>query len=210
MTSSYPLEFISAVAAALWLLIIVLLHFIKPELHPRTRMISEYAIGVHGWMMQFAFFSIALSCGALAAAIWVLPLLLGSALLTICGVGFAGAGVFVTDPVSLAQRTLTRSGALHVLFAFIVIVIFPIMATVVDIGVAGKVASASVHYWLPVLSALPWSGFLIFMGGTLISGRIPRTPLGYFERFLVLTYSLWLVAIAIMLASVRFSIPLPN
>ena len=131
MTSLYPLELISAAAAALWLIIILLLHFTKPELDPRTRMISEYAREPHGWIMQLAFFCMALSCGALAVAMWALPLLLGSALLTICSVGFAGAGIFVTDPVSLAQRTQTRSGALHVLFAFIVIVIFPIMATVV-------------------------------------------------------------------------------
>jgi hypothetical protein len=75
------------------------------------------------------------------------------------------------------------------------------MATVVGIGVAGKVASVPARHWLFALSALPWSGFLIFLGGTLISGRIPRTPLGYFERFLALAYSLWLVVIALMLAS---------
>jgi hypothetical protein len=34
---------ISAVTAGLWLGIIILLHFVKPELDPRTRMISEYA-----------------------------------------------------------------------------------------------------------------------------------------------------------------------
>ena len=200
MTSPCPLELTAAGAAGLWLIIILLLHFIKPELAPRTRMISEYARRPHGWIMQFAFFCMALSCGALAAATWRLPLLLGSALLTICSVGFAGAGVFVTDPVSLAQKAQTRSGALHVLFAFVVIVIFPIMATVVDIGVAGKVASARARYWLPVLSALPWSGFLLFLRAGLISGRRPRTPLGYFERVLVLAYSLWLVVIALMLA----------
>jgi hypothetical protein len=201
MTSSYPLELTSAAAAVLWLVIIVLLHFAKRELDPRTRMISEYALGVHGWMMQLAFFCMALSCGALAAATWALRLLPGSSLLAICSVGFAGAGVFVTDPISLAQRTETRSGALHVLFAFIVIVIFPIMATVVDIGVAGKVASVPTRHWLPALTTLPWIGFLIFMGGALISGRIPRTPLGYFERILVLAYSLWLIVAALMLAS---------
>jgi len=201
MTSLYPLELTSAAAAALWLIIILLLHFTKPELDPRTRMISEYAREPHGWIMQLAFFCMALSCGALAVAMWALPLLLGSALLTICSVGFAGAGIFVTDPVSLAQRTQTRSGALHVLFAFAVIAIFPIMATVVGIGVAGKVTSISARYWLPALSGLPWTGFLVFIGATLISVRRPRTPLGYCERFLVLAYSLWLVAIALMLAS---------
>jgi hypothetical protein len=34
MTSSYPLELTSAAAAALWLIIIMLLHFTKPELDP--------------------------------------------------------------------------------------------------------------------------------------------------------------------------------
>lgn len=200
VTSSRPLELTAAGAAGVWLIIILLLHFIKPELDPRTRMISEYARGPHGWIMQFAFFCMALSCGTLAAAIWALPLSVGPSLLTICSVGFAGAGVFVTDPVSLAQKAQTRSGALHVVFAFVVIVIFPIMATVVDIGTAGKVASVPARYWLPALSTLPWSGFLTFLGAALILGRRPRTPLGYFERFLVLAYSLWLIAIAVMLA----------
>ena len=202
MTTSFALELISAATAALWLIIIVLLHFTKPELDPRTRMISEYAIGLHGWVMQFAFFCMALSCGTLAAATWTLSARLGSALLIICSVGFAGAGIFVTDPVSLAESPQTRSGALHVLFAFVVIAIFPIMATVVGIGAADTVASVPGRHWLPALSALPWSGFLIFLAGALTSARIPRTPLGYLERFLVLAYSLWLVAVALLLAQI--------
>jgi hypothetical protein len=201
MASAHTLELISAAAAAFWLIIIALLHVIKPELDPRTRMVSEYALGVHGWMMQCAFFCMALSCGTLAAVTWSLPLSLGAVLLAICSVGFAGAGVFVTDPVSLAERAKTRSGALHVLFAFMVIVIFPIMATVVGMGVADNVASAAARHGLLALTLLPWSGFLIFIGGTLISIRKPQTPLGYLERFLILAYSIWLVAIALMLAS---------
>jgi len=199
MTSSHSLELAAAGAAALWLIVILLLHFVRPELDPRTRMISDYARGPHGWIMQFAFFCMALSCGALAAALWALPSP-GSALLILCGVGFAAAGVFVTDPVSLTQKAQTRSGALHVLFAFAVIVVFPIMATVVDIGVAGKVTSIPARHWMTALSALPWGGFLLFICAALISGRRPRTPLGYFERFLVLAYTLWLVAIALVLA----------
>jgi nitrate reductase NapE component len=191
----------AAAAATLWLILILLLHFTKPEFDPRTRMISEYAIGLHGWVMQVAFFCMALSCGALAATAWAIPAPLGSVLLIICGVGFAGAGIFVTDPVSLAESPQTRSGALHVLFAFIVIAIFPIMATVVGIGVADTASSGSARHFLPALSALPWSGFLIFLAGGLISKWAPRTPLGYLERFLVLAYSLWLVAVALISAA---------
>jgi Protein of unknown function (DUF998) len=104
MASSHPLELTSAAAAALWLIIITLLPFTKPGLDPRTRMISEYAREPHGWIMQLAFLCMALSCSVLAAAIWALPLLLGPALLTICSVGFAGAGIFVTDPVFVGSK----------------------------------------------------------------------------------------------------------
>jgi hypothetical protein len=75
---------VSAIAAVLWLSTIGLLRVIKPELDPRTRMISEYACGAWGWIMQLAFFCMAVSCWALAAAIWTLQSALGPTLLVVC------------------------------------------------------------------------------------------------------------------------------
>jgi hypothetical protein len=42
-------------AAALFLVLIAVLHILKPEYDPSWRMISEYAIGRFGWVMQLAF-----------------------------------------------------------------------------------------------------------------------------------------------------------
>lgn len=111
---------LSAFAAVLWLGIIGLLHFIKPELDPRTRMISEYACGSKGWTMQLAFFSMAVSCWTLAAATWTHQPALGPALSIVCGFGLVGAGIFVTDPVLPIERTQTFNGALHIVCAFAV------------------------------------------------------------------------------------------
>ncbi len=131
--------------ATLWLGAIVLLHVIKPELDPRFRMVSEYARAPRGLIMQFAFFCVAVSCWALAAATSTHLAPVGPVLLVVCGVGFAGAGAFVTDWVSPTQDPHTRSGALHNLFSAIVILLFPIMATVV--GVTGGA-------WIPIRSWL--------------------------------------------------------
>jgi Protein of unknown function (DUF998) len=198
MIGVQPLSLISATAAVLWLGIIVLLHFMMPELDPRTRMVSEYARQLGGWLMRLAFLFLAMSCCALAALTAAVLPPLGPALLSLCGVAAAGAGVFVTDPVLLTDRTQTRSGGLHVLFALIVILLFPIMATIVGIGLDASIKTRPLH---ALLSLLAWVGLLSFMAATVYSGRRPATPLGYFERVLILAYSAWLIATDVLLAA---------
>src|SRR5579872_6247405 len=156
MNSSIAL--FSGLAALAWLGIIVLLHFIKPALDPRARMISEYAREPRGWIMQLAFLCVTLSCWAFVISAWDLLPHFGLVLLAICGIGFAGAGVFVTDPVLITLGAFTRSGFLHVAFAFLVIMLFPLAATLVGLGMIGNAAWASIHAWLPILCILTWVG----------------------------------------------------
>jgi hypothetical protein len=197
MSDTKALALISAIAAALWLGIIAVLHFVRPKLDARTHMISEYAREPGGWIMQLAFFCVAASCWALAAATWSRLASLGPMLLIVCGVGFAGAGAFVTDPVLPTEKTQSRNGNLHVLFAFTVIALFPIMATVVGFGLAGK----PVRLWSAALSTLTWAGFISFLGAAFYSARHAGTPLGYFQRFMVVTYSVWLIATGLTVAA---------
>lgn len=60
---------ITLASAILYLILLLLLHFIKPEFDPSWRFISEYAIGDYGWIMQLAFFVLAISCLALCLSI---------------------------------------------------------------------------------------------------------------------------------------------
>jgi hypothetical protein len=189
---------VSAVAALLWLGIIGLLHFIKPGLDPRTRMISEYACGPGGWIMQFAFFCMAVSCWTLAAATWTLQPVFGPVLLVACGFGFVGAGIFVTDPVPPIERTQTLSGALHIVFAFAVMLIFPVMATCVSWNVSERAIGAMTRAWLLALAASTWGSLLGFIAATVGSLKRPGTSIGYFERILVVAYTAWLTTAALM------------
>jgi hypothetical protein len=201
MTASQALSLVSAAAAGSWLGIIVLLHFIKRELNPRTQMVSEYALPPRGWLMRIAFVCLATSCWALAGRLWSLFLPVGSVLIAICGVGAAGAGAFVTDPILLTDRAQTRSGGLHILFSLLVILLFPLTATVIGFGLNLRIEPDPRYDWLRVLSFLPWAGLLSFAGATSYHSRHPATPLGYFERILIIAYTAWLIATGIGLAT---------
>ena len=53
---------LSFAAAVAFLVLLAALHFIKPELDPSWRMVSEYEIGRYGWVMVLALLSLAFSC----------------------------------------------------------------------------------------------------------------------------------------------------
>jgi hypothetical protein len=196
--NNFSFGLVSAVAAMMWLAIIVLLHFIKPELDPRTHMISECACGASGWIMQLAFICMAVSCWTLAAAAWTLQPPLGPALLIACGVGFVGAGIFVTDPVLPTEKTQTLSGTLHIVFAFAVMLIFPVMAISVSWSVGEQAIGHITRVWLLILAALTWGSLLGFVAVAVRSIKTPGTSIGYFERILVVTFTVWLTAAAFM------------
>lgn len=157
-------------------------------------MVSEYALPPRGWVMRLAFVCLAVSCWTLAVltAWFVSPL--GPVLLAICGLGSLGAGAFVTDPVLLTEHAQTRSGGLHILFSLLVMVLLPITATVIGSGIARRTPPP--HTWLWVLTALPWLGLLTFAGATIHHARRPATPVGTYERFLILCFTTWLIVIA--------------
>jgi Protein of unknown function (DUF998) len=60
---------LSVAAATTFIALLAALHLIKPELDPSWRVISEYAIGSHGWLMAVVFLSLAVARVALVVAI---------------------------------------------------------------------------------------------------------------------------------------------
>lgn len=188
---------VAFIVTALWLLLIASLHFIKSELKPSTSLVSEYAIKPKGWIMQVAFFCMGVGCFAFVLAAWPYINKVGLILLAIVSLSFTGAGIFVTDPVFIGEGGQTRNGKLHVLFAFIVIFLFPIMSTVIDITLGKSTIWSSIHDWLPALSLLVWSGFIVFIAVSGYKVSDAQSPVGYAERFLVIVFSTWLLAVSL-------------
>src|SRR5688572_28628383 len=103
--------------AAAFVLLLAVLHILKPELDPSWRFISEYAIGDHGWLMALAFCSLATAYAALFVAlrsqIRSLDGRIGLGLLLVSALGLTMAGVFTSDPITTVPSAATPSGRLH-------------------------------------------------------------------------------------------------
>jgi hypothetical protein len=138
---------LSFAASALFLILLVILHFIKPEFDPSWHMISEYEIGDYGWVMQLAFIILALSYIGLFVA--VLPQVrtvggrVGLALLLLSATGLTIAAFAVSDPITASKDQLTAHGNMHGLGAMLGIPSLPIAAVLISLSLARNQAWSS-------------------------------------------------------------------
>lgn len=106
---------LSSLCVMIFLVMLLVLHFIKSDVDPIRRMISEYEIGRFGWLMQLAFIYIAISCVSLGIAIWLITnrisAKIGSVMFVIAAAGMIIAAANVTDPIDAIQTT--SHGDLH-------------------------------------------------------------------------------------------------
>jgi len=198
---------ISTTFSVCFILILILLHFLKRELDPKWRMISEYEIGKHGWLMRFAFVSWGLSVlfltihlassvskFSLVATVW----------LAIIVFAMFGAAAFITDPITEISRSVRNT--LHTICGVVVILTFPIISTIVAVTISGIVKHEQIPF-LILATALTWVGLIGFFASSWISrkrdpsaGRVgPTIYLGWPNRIMVLFYSSWICTISRMI-----------
>ncbi len=202
LTLSQNAAYLAFAWAAIFLILLLSLHVFEPQFNPSWRMISEYELGQFGWMMQLGFFCLGLSCAAMLVALWryvgTRSGRVGLALLAAVGIIGAGAGIFITDPITAPA---TFNGNMHTVCGLIFIFGTPIAVTLTGLSLARDPAWASMKRWLPWLTVLVWIGFLAFIGSLIIfvpanGGFGPNVLIGWPNRFMAITYAVWLVVIA--------------
>jgi hypothetical protein len=189
------------------------LHLIKPELDPSWRMVSEYEIGRHGWIMQLAFLSLSLSCAALFAGVRSQVRTTGGkaglAVLLVSAAGMTIAAVFTTDPITASRDELTAHGNLHGLGALLGIPTFPIAATLISRSLSHDGAFSPARRLLLWTVGLNWIGLLTFVASVAVmlpqsGGRFgPDVLIGWPNRLFVVAMSLWLMVVAWQATRVR-------
>lgn len=200
-------------AAAVFVVLLAVLHFIKPEFDPSWRMVSEYAIGRYGWVMALAFLSISLSGVALFAAIRTQISTtggkIGLALLLVCGIAIASAAIFTADPMTATKDELTTHGNLHGLSAMIGIPGMTIAAILVSRGLVRN------PLWSPSRKSILWSAHLIWISLVLMiliiavtlpqnGGKFgPDVFIGWPNRIMMIAYCAWLMSVARQAARLR-------
>lgn len=98
---------------------LLVLHVLQPELDPRWRYPSEYALGEHGWVMAVAFAGLGVAFLGAARAVGRLgsgrrlTKRLAQTLLVVSGLGPLVAAAFETDPITAPSDSATTTGTLH-------------------------------------------------------------------------------------------------
>jgi Protein of unknown function (DUF998) len=195
---------LSAAGAALFLASLGALHVIKPELDPSWRFISEYAIGDHGWIMVVAFLSLALSCAALFVSIRRDVRTSGGKV----GLGFLLAGatgliiaaVFTSDPITASEDGVTTHGTLHGVGNVIGTLAIPIAAVLLTRSLRRNQAWSPARRSLLLAAGIALTGFLVFelSFAVMVPGHElgPDVRIGWPNRFLIVSYSVWLLVVA--------------
>jgi hypothetical protein len=202
MTAAY----VSIVFGSVFLILVTLLHFLKRELDPSWRMISEYEIGRHGWMMRLAFFCWGASVLAATIAIWPSLQTIGGVIgrwwLLVIVIFLFGAGIFKADPIT--DQTNNLVNRLHALCGMVVILTFPIVATLAASSLMKNLRWLPVRGLLVLAVVLVWAGMIAYFATIIIArSKNPkvgedgtRIYMGWPNRFNVVTYLIWIFIMA--------------
>ena len=204
MISAYT----SIVFASVFLAILFTLHFLKRELDPSWRMISEYEIGRFGWMMRLAFFSWGASVLALLITIWPYLQPISGTIsrwwFVLIVIALFGAGIFKTDPITDITHSLVNT--IHTLCGMIVILTFPNAATFAVCSLLHNPLWAAYQGLLIFGIVFAWIGFVTYFATIIISrikdpkaGEAGHHPvyMGWPNRFNVVTYIIWIIIMAV-------------
>lgn len=204
--NSQQAAWLSIACTILFLILLTSLHFLKPEVDPSWRMISEYEIGDFGWVMTLAFLSLSFSYLALFIAIRsqvkTIAGRIGLALLLLGVVGSAMGGIFTTDSITATKEQLTTHGMLHGIGALLGIPTLPFAATLINWVLARNQAWTFARKWLFLSAAVTWIGLIAFavsMAVMMPRGQGKFTPdvlIGGSNRFLIFTYAAWQIIVA--------------
>jgi Protein of unknown function (DUF998) len=113
-----------------------------------------------------------------------------------------GAGIFKTN--AMTDNTPSTANTLHTLSGAIVILTFPIAATLLRNGLLLNNTWAAAQSPLTFGTVLVWLGMVSFFASIIISriidpsaGRVgPKVYLGWPNRFMVFTYVIWIIIVA--------------
>ncbi len=200
--------YLALIFSSLFLLALIVLHFLKRELDPSQGLINEYEIGEYGWLMQAAFFSWA--AGLLFALIAMWPTLFSGVgvfarwWFLVIVLSLIGVGVFKAEP--LTGQTSSRNNQLQRLFGAIILFTFPLMAAFATSSLVKNPFWAPASGWLILGVILCWLGLIAFLASVFVTRKMdartakkvgPLIYQGWMNRINVAGDVFWLLIVAV-------------
>jgi hypothetical protein len=194
-------------ATLVFLILLALLHVLKPENDPSWQLISEYQIGNFGWLMSIAFFSLAAaqmsffldvrkSEGGVAKGIALV-------LLPVVAMGFIVAGIFPPDSIMTPRELYSFSMWAHSIGALCAIPGMPLVVLLLTWSVFRNNRSLSdlrIPGLLVILALVVWAAVIVWFTGSSLqrdafeSGVLLRYEwIGWPNRLFIVAYCVWLI-----------------
>ncbi len=210
---SAAFAYVSLISIAVFLLLLILLHFFKSDLNPTWHMVSEYAIGQYGWMMQLAFGFLALSCVSIAIAGWPQVVStggrIGMVLLVLAAIGLTIAAFNNTDLVNTPKAEMSAHGKMHGLGFMIGVPALTIAALLISISLRSNQSWSWARPSLLWSAQLPWLSIVAMVAVMLIllpknEGKFgPGVFIGLPNRLWVLACCTWTIIIASSIIKIK-------
>lgn len=192
-------EGVSLTASVATLVFLTALHLLSPEFDPSQRMVSEYALGNYSWVLSLMFLAWALSCIALIFAVQPNVRTIG---------GKIGLGFLLISAIGMSMAAVFDvNHNLHGLAAMIGMPNLPIAAVLISVSL-GRNSSTSARRVLKWTAILTWVSLIlmnvaIFTGFSQTGEALQGAWFGWANRFLIVAYTLWLMAVAWRILNLR-------
>lgn len=185
------------------------LHGVRADLDPAWHVVSEYAVGPHGWVMAVCFASLAVACAGLLAALLgevrTLGGRIGLGALALAVAGLAMAALFPINAITTPPSEPTVSGTLHGVASMIGNPGLIVAALCLAYALRRSPRWSGVRTAMLGFAHLTWIGFALMaaaMIALISSGSTDGLGgfVGYANRLLMIAYFGWVIATAWPLA----------
>jgi hypothetical protein len=187
---------------AYFIVVLVLLHGLRPDYTPVDHMISDYAVGPQGWMMVTAFVAVAVGCltlglGMASAGPRSLPGRAAVLLLWVATIGLLVTAMFPTD---LETAATTATGNIHTA-SFLVNVCSLILCALLFAVSFHQSEDWRGYRWIGLALAIALLAAFVAQFLTLHRGA----PYGLTNRLFVAVLMVWFVTTALQLRRVAIA-----
>jgi hypothetical protein len=126
---------------------------------------------------------------------------IGLVLLLVSALGLTMGGIFTTDPITATSKELTTTGSLHGVGFFLGIPTIVLASTLISRSLARNPAWFTAKRSIGWAAGLVWVGLVVFGLAIAITlpgsnGFGPDVPVGWPNRFLIVTQCAWLMVVA--------------
>lgn len=194
------LSSIALAGICLFIILVLVLHFLPTGYDPVSRPTSEYAVGSYGFLMTAAFLCMSIACFALLAGLYNGMAKLPKVGLVLFGIWAVGVLIAMIFPISPEGMPATTSGKIHQTNGPIVFLSLTIGVILISANFRRNENWRSIYRPALAMSIIM---LLIFISIP-INFAMDLNIAGLLQRFFLIVFSTWFIMVVLNLRKIKF------